>query len=169
MKKYFFTFLFAGLTALGGFPADRIDNIVATVELIRREPITKASVDARYDEIKKAMNATDAPGDITKKEVLEQLIDVALLVQGADRDGIRVSDSSYNNFKKQKLAELSTLLKRVWQDVNNSFFWLKYLLASVFCRMKLFGYNKLPNFFQVFIKIRFKNLNFFSVRFSLSR
>lgn len=116
MKKYFFTFLFACLTVSGGFSADRIDNIVATVELIRREPITKASVDARYDEIKKAMNATDAPVNITKKEVLDQLIDVALLVQGADRDGIRVSDSSYNNFKKQKLAELSTLLKRSATD-----------------------------------------------------
>ena len=113
MKKYFFTLLMAGAALTGAFSADRIDNIVATVELIRREPITRASVDDRYDEIMKASNNSVS---VTKQEVLDQLIDVALLVQGADRDGIRVNDSSFNNFKKQKLAELSTLLKRTATD-----------------------------------------------------
>lgn len=113
MKKYFFTFLLAGMVGFGVFPADRIDNIVATVELIRREPITRASVDDRYNEIMKASNNSVS---VTKQEVLDQLIDVALLVQGADRDGIRVTDSSFNNFKKQKLAELSALLKRSATD-----------------------------------------------------
>lgn len=109
MKKYFLTILLMGTVALAGFPVERIDNIVATVELIRREPITRASVEERYQEIQKASNNSVT---VTKKEVLEQLIDVSLLVQGADRDGIRVNDSAFNNFKKQKLAELSALIKR---------------------------------------------------------
>ena len=105
--------LFAVFTTVGSFAADRIDNIVATVELIRREPITRASVDARYDEIMKASNNTLS---VTKKEVLDQLIDVSLLVQAADRDEIKVSETSFNAFKRQKLAELSTLLRRTAID-----------------------------------------------------
>ena len=95
MKKSVFCVLFAVSAAAGSFAADRIDNIVATVELIRREPITRASVDARYDEILKASNNTLS---VTKKEVLDQLIDVALLVQAADRDEIKVSETSFNTF-----------------------------------------------------------------------
>lgn len=113
MKGKLLVVLMSILMGWGVFATDRIDNIVATVELIRREPITKASVNERYDEIIKASNNSVT---VTKKEILEQLIDVALLVQGADKDGIRVSESSYNNFKKQKLAELSSLLQRTATD-----------------------------------------------------
>lgn len=113
MKKSVFCVLLAVSAAAGSFAADRIDNIVATVELIRREPITRASVDARYDEILKASNNALS---VTKKEVLDQLIDVALLVQAADRDEIKVSETSFNTFKRQKLAELSALLRRTATD-----------------------------------------------------
>ena len=71
MKKSVFCVLLAVSAAAGSFAADRIDNIVATVELIRREPITRASVDARYDEILKASNNALS---VTKKEVLDNNI-----------------------------------------------------------------------------------------------
>ena len=53
MKKSVFCGLYAVFTTVGSFAADRLDNIVASVELIRREPINRATVYARFDDFMK--------------------------------------------------------------------------------------------------------------------
>lgn len=77
---------------------------VAVVNLIKSEMITKEQLDNKYDEYvaAQARNGKDTSA-ITQKDVLNIMINDLLIIQGAERDGISLSDAELDQLmKKQK-------------------------------------------------------------------
>lgn len=76
---------------------------IANVKLVKTEPITLRQLKARCEvfqkEIGRAMSVDE------KKQVLDTMINERLVVQAAERDGVRVSDAEVNQGFSQMIAQ----------------------------------------------------------------
>lgn len=102
MKRLLFA---VTLTALvSGFAAAQSDlQPIAMVKLQKSEPITlkqlKSRVDAYQKELGRPMTLDE------RKKVLETMVNERLVVQAADRDGIKVTDSEVNQNFLQMISQ----------------------------------------------------------------
>lgn len=102
MKRLLHTLTF--LTLIVGFAAAQSElQPLATVKLQKSEPITfkqlKVRVEAYQKEIGRLMTVDE------RKKVLDTLINERLVVQAADRDGIKVTDSEVNQNFLQMISQ----------------------------------------------------------------
>lgn len=102
MKRLFFAVTLTVLVT--GFAAAQSDlQPIATVKLQKSEPITikqlKARVEAYQKELGRSMTLDE------RKKVLDTLINERLVVQAADRDGVKVSDSEVNQNFLQMISQ----------------------------------------------------------------
>ncbi len=95
MKKLVFLSI-VFFVAAGFLSAQIIDKPVATVNLIKTTPITQKQFRIEVEKIEKAVLNRKATED-EKKQILEGLIQQALLTQGAEKIGIKVSDSEVDS------------------------------------------------------------------------
>lgn len=102
MKRIVFSvFLF---TMLAGFVCAQSDlQVIANVKLQKSEPITlkqlKGRVEAYQKELGRPMTVSE------KKEVLDALINERLVVQAAEKEGIKVADSDVNQSFIQMISQ----------------------------------------------------------------
>jgi len=102
MKRFL---LAVTLTALvTGFAAAQSDlQPIATVKLQKSEPITVKQLKARVEAYQKELGRTMTLDE--RKKVLDTLINERLVVQAADRDGVKVSDSEVNQNFLQMISQ----------------------------------------------------------------
>ena len=95
--RYSLILAFIIIVVVPGF-AQLIDQPVATVDLVRMEPITAKQLDNKLESVRTlSMQAGLSPGVIDRKQVLESMIAEILLRQGAERKKINVSAEEVNN------------------------------------------------------------------------
>ncbi len=102
MKRFFFAVTLTALVT--GFVAAQSDlQPIATVKLQKSEPITvkqlKSRVEAYQKELGRSMTLDE------RKKVLDTLINERLVVQAADRDGVKVNDSEVNQNFLQMISQ----------------------------------------------------------------
>lgn len=102
MKRLLFAVTFTALVT--GFAAAQSDlQPIATVKLQKSEPITvkqlKSRVEAYQKELGRSMTLDE------RKKVLDTLINERLVVQAADRDGVKVTDSEVNQNFLQMISQ----------------------------------------------------------------
>ncbi len=102
MKRLLFAVTFAALVT--GLAAAQSDlQPIATVKLQKSEPITlkqlKARVEAYQKELGRIMTLDE------RKKVLDTLINERLVVQAAERDGVKVADSEVNQNFLQMISQ----------------------------------------------------------------
>ena len=86
---------------------------VATVNLIRNTAISQAELDQQYQ------NYVDAGvQDITKDQVLDIMINDEVFLQGAERDGIKVSDGEVKQYMDALKAQFSQMAGQQLTDVQ---------------------------------------------------
>lgn len=83
------------------FSASLISSPAATVNLIRNTAISKTDLDTEYQKY------VDAGVQVTKEEVLDVMINDEVFLQGAERDGVRVTDNEVNQQINQTKAQMS--------------------------------------------------------------
>ncbi len=74
---------------------------VATVNLIRNTPISQSDLDAEYQ-----MYVDSGVTGITKSQVLDIMINDEVFLQGAERDGINITDNEVNQYVAQMKQQL---------------------------------------------------------------
>ncbi|ULQ60591.1 peptidylprolyl isomerase [Brucepastera parasyntrophica] len=77
---------------------------IANVKLYKTEPITIKQVKSRVEAYEKEMGRSLTVEE--RKQVLDSLINERLVVQAAERDGIRVSDNEVNQYFTQNLSQM---------------------------------------------------------------
>ncbi len=82
--------------------ASILSRPAATVNLIRNEAITTDELDAEYQNY-----IAQGAQNITKRDVLDVLINNAVFLQGAERDGVTVSDRQVDQLYAQARANAS--------------------------------------------------------------
>jgi parvulin-like peptidyl-prolyl isomerase len=102
MKRFVFSVLLVGLLAGAVFAQSDLQPI-AMVKIQKSEPITlkqlKLRVEAYQKELGRMMTLDE------KKKVLDTLINERLVVQAADRDGIKVTDSEVTQNFNQMISQ----------------------------------------------------------------
>ena len=87
--------------ALSALPADSIiSRPAATVNLIRNHAISESELDSEY------LRYSSMAAGVTKAQVLDTLINDEVFLQGAERDGITVSDRQVDQMYSQMKANL---------------------------------------------------------------
>ncbi len=78
--------------------ADLIDQPVATVFLTKNEFITSMQLQRKIDQVQLLAQQSGIDlSSITRKKILESLIDEILIAQAAERDGVKITDSELNS------------------------------------------------------------------------
>ena len=86
---------------------------VATVNLIRNTAISQAELDQEYQKY------VDAGAEgVTKDQVLDVMINDEVFLQGAERDGIRVSDGEIKQYIDAMKAQFSQMAGQQLSDVQ---------------------------------------------------
>lgn len=102
MKRFLIAVTFAALVATNAAAQSDLQPI-ATVKLQKSEPITvkqlKARVEAYQKELGRPMTLDE------RKKVLDTMINERLVVQAAERDGVKVSDSEVNQNFLQMISQ----------------------------------------------------------------
>ncbi len=102
MKRLFWAFLvFMSVAALSAQQADL--QPIAIVKLNKNEPITLSQLKTRVAAYEKEMGGTMTPKQ--REEVLDTLINEHLVVQAAEKEGLRITDSDLNNSFNQLLSQ----------------------------------------------------------------
>lgn len=112
-KNKLFIFLLVLIVALSGLSAQSslISSPAATVNLIRNHMISQSELDNEYNRYV----SMGAQG-ISKSDVLDTLINNEVFLQGAERDGITVSDRQVDQLYAQVKANASAQAGRTLTD-----------------------------------------------------
>src|SRR5690554_630816 len=81
-----------------------ISKNVASVNLIRNTMIKEADLNAQYELYRQEAIEAGSTEIITKRDVLEIMVNDELVFQGAERDGYRVSDAQLDSLINQQRA-----------------------------------------------------------------
>lgn len=102
MKRFLFAVTFAALVAANAAAQSDLQPI-ATVKLQKSEPITIKQVKARVEAYQKELGRPMTLDE--RKKVLDTMINERLVVQAADRDGVKVSDAEVNQNFLQMISQ----------------------------------------------------------------
>ena len=110
-QKFLFLALILFITA-GAF-ADLIDQPVATIFLTKDEFITSMQLEQKMQQLRviAQQNKIDL-SNITRKKVLESLIDEILIYQGAERDGIKLTEEALDSIIRNLKANVEKQIGR---------------------------------------------------------
>ena len=98
-KRAFISVLVLLITAASLYSASFISSPAATVNLIRNTAITEEQLDEEYQRY-----VDMGAAGVTKSDVLQTLINDEVFLQGAERDGISVSDRQVDQMYQQVKA-----------------------------------------------------------------
>ena len=108
-KRILLVSLFVLGTTMPVITAQMMLQPVAVVNLIRPEMISQEAVDAKMQELK---SASSNPQGITFETVLNIMINDVLVLQGAERDGVRLSDAELQALVENQKKSVSSQLGR---------------------------------------------------------
>lgn len=104
MKKYFLGLLIFCAAAFAQAQQDM--QVVATVNLSRREPITVKQLKSQIDMVEKA-TGQKVTTVAQRKEILDMMINERLVMQAAEKEGIRSDDAEFNQQLQTIRAQLA--------------------------------------------------------------
>lgn len=111
MKKKSLVFIFILVLSLADvFSVQLVDSPAATVNLIRNKAISNTEVDETLKQYQ------DAGVDIDRSQVLDVLINDEVFLQGAERDGIVITDSQLDSVIDQSRASIEQQLGQSLTD-----------------------------------------------------
>lgn len=96
--------------------ADVISQPAATVHLIRTTVITVESLNERVAQYRKEAEQAGSGQQIDPLQVLDIMINDELVLQGAERDGYRVTDEQVNQLVSRQKASIEQQLNRSLTD-----------------------------------------------------
>ena len=101
------------LVLVSQLPAQQLDTTVATVKLTKTQPITASALKVGLANAQKQLASVGrAMTDTDRTTVLNNLIDLALIKQAAERDHVQVTDTQVNALVEQQRQSLSKQLGR---------------------------------------------------------
>ncbi len=112
MKKL--TLILLLLSAVSVLSAQMMLEPVATVNLIRSQMISRDQLDAKIEEL----SAASGSQDLEEREVLEVMINDALVLQGAERDGIVLRDQELTSLVAEQKKSVESQLGRNLSDAE---------------------------------------------------
>jgi len=144
MKKYIFS-LFVALILSLGISAQTNLQPIAEVKLSSRAPITLGQLKTRVSALEKEIGRKMTFEE--RKQTLDGLINERLIVQAAEKDGIKIMDSEVNSYFNEYVSsqlgrqitetDFAQLIKentnRKEKIVNNIFFILSTSYLYIFC------------------------------------
>ena len=104
------------LLAVAALPAASISRPAATVRLIRNTAITMDQLESEYSRYV----AMGAP--VTRMDVLDTLINDEVFLQGAERDGVTISDRQIEQLYQQQKANVQAQAMQAGQTVTDAAF-----------------------------------------------
>jgi parvulin-like peptidyl-prolyl isomerase len=108
------TLLFIILCTVSSVSAQMMLEPVATVNLIRSQMISREQLDAKIEEL----SAASGSQDLNEREVLEVMINDALVLQGAERDGIVLRDQELTALVAEQKKSVESQLGRSLSDAD---------------------------------------------------
>jgi peptidyl-prolyl cis-trans isomerase SurA len=87
---------------------------VATVNLVRSEMISKEELDAKRAEL----SAANDGQEIDEKDVLDIMVNDALVLQGAERDGVVLKENDLNTLVAEQKSSVESQLGRKLSDAE---------------------------------------------------
>ncbi len=113
IKKLLFVLI---ISLLSFFPvySQMMLQPVAAVNLIRSEMISKEALDAKKAEL----SAANGGQEIDEKDVLDIMINDALVLQGAERDGVLLKENELNTLVSEQKTSVESQLGRKLTDAE---------------------------------------------------
>ncbi|PIE99064.1 MAG: hypothetical protein CR988_00670 [Treponema sp.] len=102
MKRFFVSFFFVFVTMVTGFAQTDL-QVIAEVNLTKKEPITIGQL---KDFVKRIEKADGKKTPAQRKDILDGLINQKLLLQFAQKQGIKVADSQINERINNVLSQM---------------------------------------------------------------
>ena len=98
MKRFFLSVFLMTVLAAGAFSQDSLDQRVAIVNYSKTENITRKQLDNTMEVLKRSGI------DKSEQEVLEVMVEDVLLRQGAEKEGIQVSEAEVLSMVRKELG-----------------------------------------------------------------
>lgn len=101
--------------------ADVLSETVATVNLIKPEMITSNQVKKEIEDYNRQLVKNGLPRqDISKDEMLENMISSILILQAAERDGIQVSGAELQKVVDAQKKSVESQIKKGYQWISSN-------------------------------------------------